>query len=75
MTGFIGGLVIYAVLMKYWVVKRYPQLELLRPDSDDLLATSVGMNWSYDRHTDSFHRTAVDNPTETGVSGSQSPAA
>ena len=61
-AGFVAGLVIYAVLMKCWVVKRYPQLELLKTDSDELLATSVGMNWSYDQHTDSFRRTAVNNP-------------
>jgi NCS1 family nucleobase:cation symporter-1 len=61
-SGFVGGLLIYAILMKYWVVRRYPQLELLKPDSDDLLATSMGMNWNYDPHSDSFRRTAVNKP-------------
>lgn len=58
-VGFVVGLVAYFVLMKFWVAKRYPQRELLTPDNESLLATSVGMNWSYDGENDSFHRTPI----------------
>lgn len=60
--GFVVGMLTYFVLMKYWVVKRFPQRELQLTDNDDLLATSVGMNWSYDAHSDSFRRTTVSHP-------------
>lgn len=57
--GFFSGMVTYFVLMKLWVVKRYPQLELREPRGEELLATSVGMNWCYDAPSDRFERLAV----------------
>ncbi|MNG74599.1 putative allantoin permease [compost metagenome] len=56
-VGFVGGLVIHAVLMKLWIIKRYPQQELAGEGAEQWLATSVGKDWSYEASTDSFQRT------------------
>lgn len=46
-VGFIAALVVYVILMKTWILRRYPQEELESHFDDRFLATSVGMNWVY----------------------------
>lgn len=42
-----AALVVYLVLMKGWILRRYPQQELVSDFDDRFLATSVGRNWVY----------------------------
>ncbi|MBF8780200.1 NCS1 family transporter [Pseudomonas fulva] len=56
-VGFVSGLVIHGLLMKLWIVKRYPQQEIVSESAEPWLATSVGQDWSYDADSDSFRRT------------------
>ena len=46
-VGFVSGFVIYAVLMKAWVLRAYPQAEITSNFDDRYLATSVDRNWVY----------------------------
>ncbi|MCH4564711.1 NCS1 family transporter [Halomonas sp. EGI 63088] len=46
-VGFSAALVVYVVLMKAWVLRRYPQEEITSGYADRFLATSVGRNWVY----------------------------
>ncbi|WP_244613040.1 NCS1 family transporter [Modicisalibacter radicis] len=46
-VGFVTALVVYLVLMKGWILRRYPQEELASGFDDRFLATSVGRNWVY----------------------------
>lgn len=55
-VGFVSGLVIHGLLMKLWIVKRYPQQEIISDSAEQWLATSVGQDWSYDADSDSFQR-------------------
>lgn len=47
LTGFIIASLVYLVLMKAWILKKYPQAEVSATNGDDYLATSVGLNWVY----------------------------
>lgn len=57
-VGFVVGLVLYTVLMKVWVLKAYPQTEILSGYADNYLATSVGEDWVYTEQK-SFTRTPI----------------
>ncbi|WP_261317403.1 MULTISPECIES: NCS1 family transporter [unclassified Halomonas] len=46
-VGFVTALVVYVVLMKAWILRRYPQEEIRSGFDDRFLATSVGRNWVY----------------------------
>jgi nucleobase:cation symporter-1, NCS1 family len=46
-VGLVGGFVLYLILMKMWIIHKYPQQELLSNFDDKFLATSVGMNWVF----------------------------
>lgn len=46
-VGFVLGFVLYLMLMRLWVLPRYPQAELTSGHSDRYLATSVSYSWSY----------------------------
>ncbi|PSJ22030.1 nitrate reductase [Halomonas sp. ND22Bw] len=46
-VGFVTALVVYVVLMKAWILRRYPQKELESGFDDRFLATSVDRNWVY----------------------------
>ncbi|CAI3809546.1 MULTISPECIES: NCS1 family transporter [Pseudomonas] len=58
-VGFVSGLVIHAMLMKFWIVRRYPQQELTG-NGAQWLASSVGHDWRYDASTDRFGLTPSD---------------
>lgn len=55
-VGFGAGLVIYYLLMKLWVLRVHTQQELAAGTGDKFLATSVGMNWIYNKNTNAFSR-------------------
>lgn len=46
-VGFALGFVVYLLLMKLWVLPKYPQAEVTSRYHDRFLATSVGHNWVY----------------------------
>lgn len=46
LTGFVVAFVVYLVLMKTWILPKYPQAEV-GAQGDDYLATSAGLNWVY----------------------------
>lgn len=46
-VGFAVGFVLYALLMKLWVLGQYPQAEITSGYSDVYLATSTDSNWVY----------------------------
>lgn len=46
LTGFVVAFVVYLVLMKTWIMPKYPQAEV-GATGDDYLATSAGLNWVY----------------------------
>jgi len=46
-VGFFVAFVVYLLLMKVWILPKYPQAEIGSGFSDDYLATSVGLNWVY----------------------------
>lgn len=48
LVGFPLGFLIYLVLMKAWILRKYPQAELAAADDADYLATSVSREWAYD---------------------------
>ncbi|MFV0431101.1 MAG: NCS1 family transporter [Alphaproteobacteria bacterium] len=45
--GFPTALIIYYVLMKSWIMKKYPQAEVEEPLEEYYLATSVGKSWVF----------------------------
>ena len=53
-VGLFGGIVFYFILMKFWIMQKYPQKEIGETDKDAYLATSAGINWSYDEQMGSF---------------------
>lgn len=55
-TGFVAGLLLYYVLMKFWVMRAYPQEEVISGRGDQFLATSIGVSWVYDRGSDKFDK-------------------
>jgi len=58
-VGFVSGFVLYALLMKLWILKRYPQAEITSGFSDAYLATSTDNSWVYTPHDGFRHvRTA-----------------
>ncbi|MBB4933519.1 NCS1 family nucleobase:cation symporter-1 [Lipingzhangella halophila] len=61
--GFPVAFVMYLVLMKTWILPRYPQAEIDTGHSDDFLATSVGRNWVYDSESRAFLRVPVEELT------------
>ena len=46
-VGLAGGFALYLVLMRIWIINKYPQEEILSGFSDNFLATSVDMNWVF----------------------------
>ncbi|RFU70509.1 nitrate reductase [Peribacillus saganii] len=46
-VGFPAGFVLYLVLMKTWILPRYPQAEIDSGFDAEYLATSVGKDWVY----------------------------
>lgn len=46
LTGFVVAFIVYLVLMKTWILPKYPQAEI-GAQGDDYLATSAGLNWVY----------------------------
>jgi NCS1 family nucleobase:cation symporter-1 len=46
-VGFVSGFVLYTLLMKLWILKRYPQAEITSGFSDAYLATSTDNSWVY----------------------------
>lgn len=44
-VGFPVAFLVYYVLMKKWVLKKYPQAEVDNADDQAFLATTVNMNW------------------------------
>lgn len=67
LIGFPLGMVLYLVLMKAFILRRYPQAELDQPANDAFLATSVGVSWTYDEGR-GFSRCG---PDETSASGAR----
>ncbi|WP_240349318.1 NCS1 family transporter [Halomonas binhaiensis] len=49
-VGFITALIVYLILMKTWIMPRYPQAEIDTRDGDSYLATSVGLSWVYTKN-------------------------
>nr|WP_299244940.1 NCS1 family transporter [uncultured Halomonas sp.] len=66
LVGFFSGATIYFILMKVFVMRKYPQTECGNKNSDEFLATSVGMNWIYDEKSKRFSR-MPDEKTERKV--------
>lgn len=62
-VGFITALVVYVLLMKTWILRRYPQEELESNFDDRFLATSVGLNWVYTEQKRFERLTTDDIPT------------
>ena len=62
-VGFITALVVYVILMKTWILRRYPQEELESNFDDRFLATSVGLNWVYTEQKRFERLTTDDIPT------------
>ena len=48
LVGLPVGFVVYLLLMKLWIVPKYPQAEITSGHSDEYLGTSVGQEWAYD---------------------------
>lgn len=46
-VGFPIAFIAYYFLTKYWILKKYPQVEVDNPDPQKYLATSVGISWVY----------------------------
>ena len=67
MIGFPLGLILYLLLMKAFVLSRYPQIEMDQPSGDAFLATSVGVSWTYDEGK-GFSRRSL---AETSASGAR----
>ena len=65
--GFPLGLILYLLLMKAFVLSRYPQIEMDQPSGDAFLATSVGVSWTYDEGK-GFSRRSL---AETSASGAR----
>ncbi len=64
--GFIVSFIIYLLLMKFWILKKYPQAEIESNYSDEYLATSVGLNWVYTSNGQ-FVRKQTDDIPETAI--------
>ncbi|AJY48943.1 NCS1 family transporter [Halomonas sp. KO116] len=54
--GFLLGALIYFVIMRLFVMKRFPQKECDEPIPDKYLGTSVGYDWVYSRENQNFKR-------------------
>lgn len=52
--GFPAAFAVYLVLMRVWILPRFPQAELAAPSPDDYLATSTGRSWVHDPGTGGF---------------------
>lgn len=48
-VGFLSALSMYWLLMKFWVLPRYPQQEVTSNFSEEFLASSVDRNWVFDQ--------------------------
>lgn len=48
LVGLPLGFVIYLVLMKTWILPKYPQAEVTSSDDDEFLGTSASREWEYD---------------------------
>jgi NCS1 family nucleobase:cation symporter-1 len=66
LLGFPIAFVLYYVLMKFWVLPRYKQVEIESNFDDRYLATSVGLNWVYHRG-EGFTRERTEDIPETAV--------
>ncbi|MFI6578900.1 NCS1 family transporter [Nocardiopsis sp. NPDC050513] len=52
--GFPLAFAVYLLLMRVWILPRFPQAELTPPDRDAFLATSTGRSWVHDPATGGF---------------------
>ncbi|MFD1008973.1 NCS1 family transporter [Oceanisphaera ostreae] len=59
-VGLLFSMAMYFVLMKYWIMRIYPQKEITEKNKDNYLATSAGMDWSYNEQSGLFQQTRVD---------------
>lgn len=50
LVGFPVGFCLYYVLMKFWIIKKYPQVEVESNFSDRYLSTSVSQDWVYEKN-------------------------
>ncbi|WOC15282.1 NCS1 family transporter [Pseudochrobactrum sp. MP213Fo] len=66
LIGFPLGLVCYTILMKVFVLPRYPQKEIDSNFSDDFLATSKGYSWVY-QGSGAFTRLSQQELTQTKI--------
>lgn len=66
-VGFIVGFGMYAILMKLWVLRTYPQSEIASGYSEKYLATSVDRNWVYSPKK-GFSRVPTKDLAEEGLS-------
>lgn len=48
LVGLPVGFVVYLVLMKVWIMPKYPQAEVSGSDGDQYLGTSASLEWEYD---------------------------
>lgn len=48
LVGFPVAFFVYLLIMKLWMISKYPQTEILSKYSDDYLATSEGKNWVHE---------------------------
>lgn len=46
LVGFVVAFVVYALLMKFWILTKYPQVEV-GASGDNFLATTANLNWVY----------------------------
>lgn len=58
--GFPVAFTVYLVLMRTWILRRFPQTEIDGGHSDDYLATSVGRSWVHDSGSGAFSRPGID---------------
>jgi NCS1 family nucleobase:cation symporter-1 len=58
--GFPIAFAVYLVLMRVWILPRFPQAELTPPDPDSFLATSTGRSWVHDPGAGGFDLVPTD---------------
>ncbi|ANG64144.1 nitrate reductase [Marinobacterium aestuarii] len=64
-VGFGAAFVIYLILMKIWILPRYPQAEIDSGFSDNYLATSVGLDWVHEGNGEFVRRPPGETATAT----------
>ena len=61
-VGLLFGMGMYFILMKYWIMRKYPQKEITEKNKDKYLATSASMDWKYNEQSGLIQQTRVDKP-------------